>query len=311
MPIEIAAVGAQRPFVLEALEREFVVHKVYDKPDIAAALGDAAERVRGAVSNGMAGLPTAAIEALPNLEICAINGVGLETTDLALARQRGIVVATAPVLYDDVSDLAVVLAMTACRRIVQADKYVRAGKWLQGRMPAANKFSRKRAGILGLGRIGTALARRLQGFDMEIGYYDPLPKAGVPHRAYESPVELARNSDILFLAAAGGQTPGHIITAEVIEALGPKGVFVNVARGWLVDEKALVEALSSGRLGAAGLDVFEREPHVPEALFALDNVVLTPHVASNTEETVQAMGECVLDNIRSWFAGKGALTPVP
>jgi hydroxypyruvate reductase len=310
MSVEIAAVGAQRPFVLEALEREFVVHKVHDKPDIAAALGDAAERVRGAVSNGMAGLSTAAIEALPNLEICAINGVGLETTDLALARQRGIVVATAPVLYDDVSDLAVVLAMTACRRIVQADKYVRAGKWLQGRMPAANKFSRKRAGILGLGRIGTALAQRLQGFDMEIGYYDPLPKAGVPHRAYGSPVELARNSDILFLSAAGGQTPGHIITAEVIDALGPKGVFVNVARGWLVDETALVEALSSGRLGAAGLDVFEREPHVPEALFALDNVVLTPHVASNTEETGQAMGECVLDNIRSWFAGRGAVTPV-
>jgi hydroxypyruvate reductase len=310
MTVEIAAVGAQRPFVLEALEREFTVHKVFDVPDIAAALGPAAGRVRGAVSNGMAGLPTKAIEALPNLEICAINGVGLETTDLKLAKERGIVVATAPVLYDDVSDLAVVLAMTACRRIVEADKFLRSGQWLKGRMQPARKFSRKRAGILGLGRIGMALSQRLQGFGMTIGYYDPLPKPDVPFQAYDSPVALAKNSDILFLSAAGGHTPGHIITAEVLDALGPQGVFVNVARGWLVDEPALLRALQEGRIGAAGLDVFEREPHVPEGFLALDNVVLTPHVASSTEETIQAMGECVLENIRSWFAGKGAVTPV-
>jgi lactate dehydrogenase-like 2-hydroxyacid dehydrogenase len=310
MSVEIAAVGAQRPFVLEALEKEFVVHKVFGQPDIAAALGSAAGRVRGAVSNGMAGLPTAAIQALPNLEICAINGVGLETTDLKLAKERGIVVATAPVLYDDVSDLAVVLAMSACRQIAAADRFVRAGQWLQGRMAPGRKFSRKRAGILGLGRIGMALSERLQGFGMTIGYYDPLPKSGVPFQAYGSPVELARNSDILFLSAAGGQTPGHIITAEVLDALGPQGVFVNVARGWLVDEPALLRALTEGRLGAAGLDVFEREPNVPEGFLGLDNVILSPHIASNTEETIQAMGECVLDNIRSWFAGKGALTPV-
>ena len=177
-------------------------------------------------------------------------------------------------------------------------------------MPPAQKFSGKRAGILGLGRIGTALCARLQAFGMTIGYYDPLPKAGVPYQAYNSALALAQNSDILFLCAAGGQRGGHIVTAEVLDALGPKGVFVNVARGWLVDEKALVEALTTGRLGAAGLDVFENEPQVPDALLALDNVVLTPHIASNTEETMRAMGECVLDNVRSWFAGKGALTPV-
>lgn len=308
--IEIAAVGAQRPFVAEALEREFILHKVFDVPDIKAALGPAAERIRGAVGNGMAGLSTAAIEAMPNLEICAINGVGLETTDVALAKQRGIVVATAPVLYDDVSDTGIVLAMSACRRIVQADRFVRSGQWLQGRMPPAQKFSGKRAGIVGLGRIGMALAQRLQGFNMTIGYYDPLPKAGVPYQAYDSALALAENSDILFMSAAGGQTPGHIITAEVLHALGPKGVFVNVARGWLVDEPALIAALKEGRLGAAGLDVFEKEPHVPEALLELDNVVLTPHIASSTVETVQDMGECVLENIRSWFAGKGAITPI-
>jgi hydroxypyruvate reductase len=310
MSVEIAIIGPQRPFVLETLEREFLVHKVFDAPDKAAALQPVAERIRGVVTNAMAGLPSTTIEALPKLEICAIMGVGLEKTDLTLAKARGIVVTTTPVLYDDVSDLAVILGMSACRRIAAADRFVRSGQWLQGRMPPAQKFSGKRAGILGLGRIGTALCARLQGFGMTIGYYDPLPKAGVPYQAYDSAAALAQNSDILFLCAAGGQTGGHIVTAEVLDALGPKGVFVNVARGWLVDEKALVEALTTGRLGAAGLDVFENEPQVPDALLALDNVVLTPHIASNTEETMHAMGECVLDNVRSWFAGKGALTPV-
>jgi hydroxypyruvate reductase len=310
MSVEIAAIGVQRPFVLEALEQEFVVHKVWDAPDRAAALRPVAERIRGAVSNAMAGLPGAVIEALPNLEICAINGVGLETTDLALAKERGVVVTTTPVLYDDVADLGVILALCACRRIVEADRFVRAGRWLQGRMEQARKFSGMRAGILGLGRIGNALAPRLAAFGMTIGYYDPLPKAGVPYRAYQSPLELARNSDILFLCAAGGAGRGHIVTAEILDALGPRGIFVNIARGWLVDEAALVRALSERRLGAAGLDVFENEPQVPDALLGLDNVVLTPHIASNTEETMRAMGQCVLDNIRSWFAGKGALTPV-
>jgi lactate dehydrogenase-like 2-hydroxyacid dehydrogenase len=181
---------------------------------------------------------------------------------------------------------------------------------LQGRIAPARKFSGKRAGIVGLGRIGMALAPRLQAFGLTIGYYDPLPKPDVPYRAYRSALELARNSDILFLCAAGGQGGGHIVTAEILDALGPAGIFVNVARGWLVDEPALVRALTQGRLGAAGLDVFEHEPQVPEELLGLDNVVLTPHIASNTEETMQAMGECLLDNVRSWFAGKGALNPV-
>jgi hydroxypyruvate reductase len=309
MSVEIAAIGVQRPFVLEALEQEFVVHKVWEAPDRAAALRPVAERIRGAVSNAMAGLPGAVIEALPNLEICAINGVGLETTDLALAKERGVVVTTTPVLYDDVADLGVILALCACRRIVEADRFVRSGRWLQGRMDQARKFSGLRAGILGLGRIGTALAPRLQAFGLSIGYYDPLPKSGVPYQAYRSPLELARNSDILFLCAAGGPGRGHIVTAEILDALGPRGIFVNIARGWLIDEAALVRALCERRLGAAGLDVFENEPQVPEPLLSLDNVVLTPHIASNTEETMRAMGQCVLDNIRSWFAGKGALTP--
>jgi lactate dehydrogenase-like 2-hydroxyacid dehydrogenase len=310
MSVEIAVIGPQRPFVLEALEREFTVHRVWQEADKIAALRPVAAGVRGVVTNAMSGLSAAMIEALPKLEICAIMGVGLETTDLGAARARGIVVTTTPVLYDDVADLGVILAMCASRRIAAADRFVRSGRWLQGRMDPARKFSGKRAGILGLGRIGTALAPRLQGFGMSIGYYDPLPKEGVPYRAYGSPLDLARNSDILFLCAAGGQGRGPIVTAEILDALGPEGIFVNIARGWLVDETALVRALTEGRLGAAGLDVFENEPQVPQALLGLDNVVLTPHIASNTEETMRAMGECVLDNVRSWFAGKGALTQV-
>jgi hydroxypyruvate reductase len=310
MSVEIAAIGVQRPFVLEALEREFVVHKVWEEANRIAALRPAAGRIRGVVTNAMTGLSADLIEALPSLEICAIMGVGLETTDLAAARGRGIVVTTTPVLYEDVADLGVTLALCACRRIVEADRFVRAGRWLQGRIAPARRFSGKRAGILGLGRIGTALAPRLEGFGLRVGYYDPLPRPGVPYPTYASSVELARNSDILFLCAAGGPGRAHIVTAEVLDALGPEGVFVNIARGWLVDEAALVQALREGRLGAAGLDVFEHEPRVPPALLELDNVVLTPHIASNTEETMRAMGECVLDNVRSWFAGKGAVTPV-
>lgn len=309
MTAEIAVVGPQRPEVHAALEAEFKVHNVYQEPDRIEALKPVSERIRAVVTNAMAGVPTEMFDALPNLELAAIMGVGLEKTDISRAKERGVTVTTTPVLYDDVSDLGIILAMTACRRIVQADAFVRSGQWLQGRYAPSTKFSGKRAGILGYGRIGTALARRLEAFGMTIAYYDPLPK-DVPYTSYESPKALAENVDILFLAAAGGQGGGHIVTAEILEALGPTGVFVNIARGWLVDEAALIDALQNGRIAAAGLDVFEDEPKVPEALLAMDNVVLTPHIASNTQETMQAMGTCVLDNVRSWFAGKGAVTPI-
>jgi hydroxypyruvate reductase len=310
MAVEIAVIGPQRPFVLETLTKEYHVHNVIEAPDKIAALRPVADRLRAVVTNAMTGLSAEMIDILPNLELCAIMGVGLETTNLERARERGIVVTTTPVLYDDVADLAVILGMCAARRIAAADRFVRSGQWLKGRIAPAQKFSGKRAGILGLGRIGTALAPRLQAFGMTIGFYDPQPKPGVPYQAYDSPLELAKNSDILFLAAAGGPGIRQIVDAGIIEALGPKGIFVNVARGWLVDEAALVEALTTGRLGAAGLDVFEHEPQVPDELLGLDNVVLTPHIASNTEETMRAMGECVLENVRSWFAGNAPVSPV-
>jgi hydroxypyruvate reductase len=310
--VEIALLGDQRPPVLEALNRAFVVHRVIDAPDPLAALRELGPRIRGAASHGMAGISRVQLDALPNLEICAINGVGLETSDVAACKARGVVLTIAPVLYDDVADLAIALALGACRRIAQGDRFVRDGRWEKERLPLGRKLTGMRAGIIGLGRIGTEVAARLAGFKTQIGYVDPLPR-DVPYTAYPDAVTLARNSDILFLCAAGARkgTAPPMVGKDIIEALGPRGIFVNIARGWLVDEPALIAALAGGRLGAAGLDVFDDEPRVPPALRRLDNVVLTPHVASSTEETMGAMGECVVGNLVSWFAGRGALTPVP
>lgn len=308
---EIAVVGAQRRETLAALEAAFTVHRVYAELDPLAALAAVGPRIRGAASNGMAGLSQVQIELMPHLEICAINGVGLETTDLGTCRARGITVTTAPVLYDDVADLALALALAACRRIPQADRFVRAGRWGTERLPLGRKLAGMHAGIIGLGRIGVEVAGRLAAFKTEIAYTDPVQR-DVPYRRYPDAVSLAHACDIVFLCAAGGAkgTRPPIVDRAVLDALGQRGVFINVARGWIVDETELVAALMEGRLGAAGLDVFHDEPHVPAALLALDNVVLTPHIASSTEETMRAMGECVVGNLVSWFAGKGALAPV-
>lgn len=309
-PVEIALVGSLHPPVIAALEREFIVHKVFAAPDPLAALRALGPRIRGAASHGMAGIARSELDLLPGLEIVAINGVGLETTDIAACRERGIVVTIASVLYDDVADLALALALAACRRIVEGDRFIRSGRWLEGRFPSGRKFTGMRAGIIGLGRIGIEVARRLEGFKTAIGYFDPVPR-DVPYRAFPDAVSLARESDILFLCAAGAaKGRGRpIVDAAIIDALGPRGIFVNIARGWLVDEAALVSALVEGRLGAAGLDVFHDEPQVPAGLIGLDNVVLTPHVASSTEETVKAMGDNVVGNLVSWFEGRGPLTP--
>lgn len=310
-PVEIALVGQLRQGLVEELTRNFVVHHVYKEADPLRALSALGPRIRGAVGHGMAGLSAKHIEALPNLEIFALHGVGLETTDMAGCRRRDIVVTTTPVLFDDVADLAIVLGLAVCRRICEADRYVRSGAWQRERMAPARKFSGMKAGILGLGRIGVEVARRLEGFKTQILYYDPAPR-DAPYQPVADARQLAAESDILFVCAAG-QPKGAgkpLVDRQMLEALGPDGILVNVARGWLVDEQALVALLQEGRLGGAGLDVFDDEPNVPRALLEMDNVVLTPHVASSTRETMGAMGQNVLDNLNSWFSGKGAVTPV-
>ena len=308
----IAVLAPQPREVLDRLAKDFDVVEVHGGAGPATRLGEIGPRCRGVVTTGWAGVPGDLIRLMPALEICAISGVGLETTDLELCRQRGIVVTTAPVMFDDVADLAIALALACCRRLVPGDKLVRSGQWGKQPFTPGRKLTGMRTGIIGLGRIGLEVAHRLQGFRTTIGYADPMPR-DVPFQHYPDNETLARNSDVLFLCAAGapkGSGQPFIADRATLEALGPRGIFINVARGWLVDEQALCELLADGRLGAAGLDVFHDEPNVPDGFWSLENVVLTPHIASHTEETNKDMGGSVIDNLTSWFAGRGPLTPV-
>lgn len=269
-----------------------------------------AEKVNGIITGGHLGVPNPLMTALPNLKVIGINGVGFDKVDLELARGRGVRVANTPdVLTEDVADLAVGLTIALLRRLPQSDAYLRAGRWLSGDMPLATKVSHKRIGIFGLGRIGRAVARRFAGFTDRIAYTDII-KHDVAFAYYPDAATLAASSDVLVICAAASASTRRIISTAVFDALGPSGVLVNVARGSILDEPALVAALQAGRLGGAALDVFEDEPNVPAALLAMENVVLTPHIASATSETRRAMGDLMIDNLDAFFAGKPMPTPV-
>jgi len=296
---------------LERLEREFTTHRLWEAKDRDAFVRERAARIRGIATTGFVGADAALMDALPRLEIIACFGVGVDAIDLAAAAQRKIIVTNTPeVLNDDVADLALALMLAASRRIAAGDRFVREGKWLKGSLPLAAKMSGKRLGILGLGRIGRAIARRAAAFDMPVAYHNRKPVADAPYPYHADLVSLARDSDFLVAICPGGAATRHIVNETVMRALGPTGILVNVARGSVVDEPALVKCLHEGALGGAGLDVFEAEPNVPEALFAMDSVVLAPHVGSATHETRNAMGALTVDNLMAHFAGKPVLTPV-
>jgi lactate dehydrogenase-like 2-hydroxyacid dehydrogenase len=268
--------------------------------------------IRGLVSWARYAVTAAMMDRLPKLEILAGFGVGYDRFDLKAAKERGIVVTNTPdVLSDDVADLAIGLMIATLRRIAALDRFVRAGSWAAGETPAlAHKVSGKRLGIVGLGRIGRAIARRAEGFAMTIGYTGPRAHRDAPYRYVADLIQLARESDVLAVACRADPTTRGMVNAEVLKALGPKGILVNVARGSLVDETALVAALKNGALGGAGLDVYADEPRVAPELSQLDNVVLLPHVGSATEETRRTMADLVIANLESHFAGRGPLTPV-
>ena len=269
-----------------------------------------AAEVDGIVTGGHLGVPPALMTALPNLKVVGINGVGFDKIDLDLARSRGVRVANTPdVLTDDVADLAVGLTIALLRRLPQADAYVRAGKWPNGEMKLATKVSGKRIGIFGLGRIGRAAATRFAGFTDAIAYTDVV-QHDVAFTYHPDPVALAAASDVFVVCAAASGSTRRVVGTAVFDALGPSGVLVNVARGSIVDEAALVAALQEGRLGGAALDVFEDEPNVPAALRTMGNVVITPHIASATNETRRAMGDLMIDNLDAFFAGRAMPTPV-
>jgi lactate dehydrogenase-like 2-hydroxyacid dehydrogenase len=274
---------------------------------------NAAARMTVAVTSGVWGVRAEHLDRLPALRGVVNFGVGYDTTDVAEASRRGVAVANTPdVLNDCVADTAVGLVIDVMRRLSAADRFVRRGEWADGRVPAlARRVTGARVGILGLGRIGQAIARRLSAFDATISYHNRRERGDVPYAYAASPAALAARVDVLVVAASGGAESHHLVDAEVLGALGPDGFLVNVARGSVVDEQALVAALEEGRIAGAGLDVYADEPRVPAALLGRDDVVLLPHIGSATVETRAAMVDLVLANVDRCLADGGLVTPVP
>jgi hydroxypyruvate reductase len=311
MKPEILSVANIPGFDFPAMEAHFTVHKLWQAPDREKLLAEVAPRVRGIQATGTAAVEATLIERLPKLEIIACCGVGYDGIDVAAARRRKIPVTNTPdVLNDCVADVAMGLLIDASRGIARGDRFVRAGKWLKGGLPLATRVSGKRLGIVGMGRIGRIIARRASGFDMRIAYHARHPVQDVPFTYHAQLVDLAKDSDYLVVIVPGGKETYHLVNEHVMRALGPQGILVNVARGTVVDEAAMVKCLADGSLGGAALDVFEQEPKVPEALWTMDNVVLAPHIGSATRETRAAMCKLTIDNLVAHFAGKPLLTPV-
>ncbi|MCC5858321.1 MAG: 2-hydroxyacid dehydrogenase [Ectothiorhodospiraceae bacterium] len=311
MNAAILITGRMPPNVIPQLQEEFSVHVLPETAaEAQALLQEVGPRIRGLTTNAVQGLPMTLLDALPALEVVASSGIGTDALNLEAARARNIRVATTPdVLTADVADAGIALMLATARNLCQADRNVRAGNWLRG-LGLGHRVTGKRLGILGLGRIGQAVARRAAGFDMTIGYHQRNPNPEVPYRYYETPRQLAADSDFLMVIVPGGTATEGMVDGAVLDALGPEGTLINIGRGSTVDEPELVRALEAGRIRGAGLDVFAEEPAVPEPLLAMDNVVLQPHYASATVETRLEMGQLVVDNIRAHFAGRELLTPV-
>ena len=306
---EILMVGPMMPQLMAALERDYIVHRLWEAPERDALLEKIGSNVKAIATNGALGASGSLINALPNLEIIALYGVGVDAIDLSLAKKRGIPVTTTPdVLTEDVADMALALLLATARRIVVGDQYVRTGQWARGEMALTRRVNGKRVGILGLGRVGKALAKRLEALNMKISYTNR-KELDVPYASYRDLAKMAGDVDFLVVTAAGGDATRKIVNRPVLEALGPNGILINVSRGSIVDEEALIDALKEGKLGGAGLDVFASEPNVPEELKSMPNVVLQPHHASGTIETRSAMGDLVARNLEAHFAGKPLLTP--
>ena len=307
---EILIVGPMQQSALDRLDAEFTAYKLWLAPDKETVLREVGGRIRGIATGIKYGAPGALINALPKLEVISCFGVGYDEVDVEAAKRRRIPVTNTPaVLNDCVADIAIGLMIAISRNIVQGDSYVRAGKWLNGPMPLATSVSHKRLGILGYGRIGRAIAKRAAAFDMDIRYHSRNKLADTPHAYFPSAIELAENCDFMIVITPGGKETYHLVNDEVIRALGPRGFLINVARGSVIDEAALLKCLQEKALGGAALDVFEKEPQMDEAFWALDNVLLQPHVASATHETRTAMGNLMVDNLLAHFSGKPVLTP--
>jgi len=311
MKQDLIITGPMYPPTLAELEQTYNAHRLWTAPDKEALLASMADKITAVASSNSGGINGATMAKLPKLKTIAHFGVGYDTVDVDAARARKITVTNTPdVLTEEVADLALALVLAAIRKVPQGDKYVRDGKWLKGAMPLTESVQGKTCGIVGMGRIGRAIAKRAEAFNLKIAYQGPNKKNDVSWPYFKDPVELAKEADILIVACPGGEATRGLVSRAVLEALGPKGTIVNIARGTVIDEPAMLEALQSGKLGAAGLDVFVDEPRVPEGFLALDNVVVQPHVGSATHQTRKAMGQLVIDNLAAHFAGKPLVTPI-
>ncbi len=305
MKPEVLCTGRLMPHIIEALDATYSTHHLATAADPAALLAQVGPTIRGIASGSHARCDKALMDACPGAEIISSFGVGVDHIDLDYARERGIILCNTPdVLNDEVANTAIMLLLASARKLVEYDRYVRAGRWVPEGDPALTmSIAGKKIGIVGLGRIGKAIADKLKAFHCEIVYFGRNEQPEVAYPYYSDLVAMAGDCTALIVITPGGPATRHMINEAVMNALGPQGHLINVARGSVVDEAALVSALHDGRLGNAGLDVFENEPEVPDALIAMDHIVLQPHQGSATVETRRAMGDRVVDNLAEHFAG--------
>jgi lactate dehydrogenase-like 2-hydroxyacid dehydrogenase len=310
-PIPVLMLSQTMPLIADGVAAQFTLHRLWEQADPDAYLAEHAGHIRAIAGSFKKRLDGAWLGRFPKLEIVANFGVGYDGVDATWCGKNGVVVSNTPdVLTDEVADLAVGLLLSTIRQLPQADAYLRRGEWLKAGFPFTTTLRGRKIGILGLGRIGKAIAQRLEGFGVEIAYHGRSRQQDVSYAYHPTLVGMASEVDVLLSVAPGSPETNRIINAEVLKALGPNGILINVGRGTVVDEPALVEALKAGTILTAGLDVFEDEPNVPQALIDMPHVVLLPHVGSASHHTRGLMGQLVVDNLVSWFSGKGPLTPV-
>lgn len=311
--IDLLIYGPSKPIVDNGFSDQFVLHSFETTADLERLTPAVAEKIRGAAVtyNSVRG-DSKTLARFPNLEIVSSFGVGYDHIDANYAREHGIVVTNTPdVLTEEVADVAMGLLIATLREFVKADRYLRSGHWLTQNFPlSAGSLRDRTVGMVGMGRIGQAIARRLEASRVPVVYHSRKPADGVSYQHYPDLHEMAKAVDTLVVIVPGGAGTAKMVNAEVMKALGPRGVIINVARGSVVDEQALISALKSGAILAAGLDVFEKEPNVPDELRSMQNVVLLPHIGSASVVTRNAMDQLVVDNLKVWFAGKPPLTPV-
>jgi len=308
MKPELLALTPFYPPTLAALERDYVLHKLWEARDPQALLAQVAPDVRGMVTTGLKGCKREDIDALPKLEVIGCFGTSHGSLPLATAKERGIVVTNTPDwTVDAVADLAVGLLIAVMRRIGEADRFIRAGKWLAGAFPMSTDLRGKTCGIIGYGGIGSAVAKRVAAFGMSVCYHGPREKPGVAYPYHADLLKMAKASDCLIVTCPETPATRKSVDARILDALGPQGFLVNVARGGIVDQVALIQALKDGRIAGAGLEVFWDEPRVPAELLTMEQVVLAPHIGSSTREIREHRGATLLANLRAHFAG----APVP